>query len=232
MKEKNVGIIGGMGPQATIDFANKIISHTKATIDQDHIEMLIYNDPKIPNRIDSISGKGENIAPVLIRNAQKLIEFGADFLVLPCNTAHYYYDEIKKNIDKPFLNIIDESIQYLHTSNIDKIGVIGTKPTVELGLYQNKWRALGHQCVNHSGKIQEITEKIIAGVKANNTCCIDQEEQMYFFDFFLKSKINALVMACTELPVYFSKKDSPIKLIDPTLILALKTIEFAGYEVR
>lgn len=232
MKEKCVGIIGGMGPQATIDFANKIIAHTQATVDQEHIEMLIHNDPKIPSRIDSISGQGENIAPTLIKNAQRLIEFGADFLVLPCNTAHYYYDDIKEKVSKPFLNIIDETIQHLHHSGIEKIGVIGTRPTIELGLYQNTWRALGHQVIAHPLWIQEITEKIIAGVKANDFHPIQQDEQQLFFDYFLNTGIDALVLACTELPVYFSKSSLPIKLIDPTLLLALRTIQFAGYKVR
>lgn len=232
MTRKTVGILGGMGPKATTDFMNKIIDHTDADRDQEHLPMLVFNDPHIPSRLDSISGVGEDIAPMLLEHGKRLVAFGADFLVMPCNTAHYYYDYVNKNCGCPMISIIETAIDHLRALGIKKIGVAGTEPTIQLGLYQKPWMALGYEAVIPSDDIQTIINRMIASVKANTMHEISKTDEEIFFNYFRTEKVEAIVLACTELPVYFAHYQSDIPIIDPTLILALQTIQFAGYKVR
>src|SRR5690606_12563971 len=99
MRDKIVGIIGGMGPEARVDLMRRIINATPVEDDADHIRMLVDNNPKVPARIKAISdGTGESPAPCLIEMAQGLERQGADFLVIPCNTAHHYYEEVASSV--------------------------------------------------------------------------------------------------------------------------------------
>ena len=111
MGAKTVGILGGMGPDATIDLMARVIRTTPAEDDADHIRMLVDNNPKVPSRIKAIiEGTGESPAPCLAAMAQGLEKQGADFLVMPCNTAHFYFDEIAGSVSIPFVNLIDLTV--------------------------------------------------------------------------------------------------------------------------
>ncbi|MFA6670735.1 MAG: amino acid racemase, partial [Bacillota bacterium] len=105
---KTLGVIGGMGPQATVDFFQKVLDNTKASRDQDHIHVIIDSNPKTPDRTEAILGVGESPLKTLVNSAVKFQLMGADLLAMPCNTAHYFYDDIVKFIDIPFINMIDE----------------------------------------------------------------------------------------------------------------------------
>ena len=111
MTEKIIGIIGGMGPEATVDFMNRIIRATPAKDDIDHIRLIVDNNPKIPSRMKAILEQtGEDPTPCLVEMARKLADWGADILTIPCNTAHYYYQIIKDAIDIPVLNMIELTV--------------------------------------------------------------------------------------------------------------------------
>ena len=110
MQKKIAGILGGMGPEATVDFIKKVIDKTNAKIDQDHIQMLIDHNPKVPNRHAAINGEGENIGPHLAKMALGLERAGADFLVMVCNTAHAFQADIQASVTIPFVSIVDEEI--------------------------------------------------------------------------------------------------------------------------
>src|ERR1700679_257808 len=110
-KQKPVGVIGGMGPEATVDFLRRIVAATPARDDADHIHVLVDNNPQIPSRIAAlIDGHGEDPAPVLCAMARGLEKQGADFLVMPCNTAHYYLQRIARAVNIPVLDMIALSI--------------------------------------------------------------------------------------------------------------------------
>jgi len=105
MNQKIIGILGGMGPEATLDLFHKIIKLTYAEKDQDHLRIIIDNNPKIPDRTDAISGTGKDPLPKLIVTAQILEKAGADFIIIPCNTAHYFISEIQQSIKIPILTL-------------------------------------------------------------------------------------------------------------------------------
>ena len=116
--EKVVGIIGGMGPEATVDMIAQVIRATPARDDIDHIRMLVDNNPKIPSRIKAvIEGTGESPAPCMGEMARNLVAWGDDFLVIPCNTAYYYYDAVQAAVDVPVLNMIDLTVDAIITEN-------------------------------------------------------------------------------------------------------------------
>ena len=114
MSEKVIGVIGGMGPEATVDFVHRLVARTPARDDADHLHVLVDNNPKIPSRIAAlIEGTGEDPTPVLCSMARGLEAQGADFLVMPCNTAHYYLPAIARSVGIPMLDMVQLSIQKL-----------------------------------------------------------------------------------------------------------------------
>lgn len=138
--KKTIGIIGGMGPEATADIFTKIINLTPAEQDSDHIHILIDNNPQIPSRVQAILHNGESPIPELIRMAKSLEKSGADFLIIPCNTASYYINDIRKSVTIPVISIVEETSKYIfkNFTQHNVIGLLGTEMTVRLGLYQKE----------------------------------------------------------------------------------------------
>src|SRR4051812_24371314 len=127
MSEKVVGVIGGMGPEATVDFMRRLVARTPARDDADHLHVLVDNNPKIPSRIAVlIEGTGEDPTPVLCAMARGLQAQGADFLVMPCNTAHYYLPAIARSVTIPALDMVDLSIQKLAAAEPLRIGMLAS----------------------------------------------------------------------------------------------------------
>src|SRR2546427_7655001 len=118
MSQKVIGVLGGLGPWATLDFFEKILRLTPAKADQDHLRIIIDNNPKIPDRSPAILGEGEDPTPGLIATAQNLQQAGADFLVIPCNTAHFFYDRIVTAVSIPVHGMTRKSRSEEHTPEL------------------------------------------------------------------------------------------------------------------
>ena len=139
MEEKTLGVLGGVGPLATIYFADLVVKMTDAKTDQEHISMVILNHGAIPDRTDYILDHSKpNPLPVMIADAKKLQAAGCDYIVIPCNTAHYLYDEIQKNVDIPIINIIEETVKYAIKTvpGLKTLGVLATEGTIKSGSYE------------------------------------------------------------------------------------------------
>ena len=146
MKEKTVGIIGGLGPEATVDLMRRVIQATPAGDDQDHIRMIVDCNPKVPSRMKAIlEGTGENPAPYLVTMAKDLAAWGADFLVIACNTAHLYFDRIQEAVPIPVLNMIDLTVDHVVTENpaIRKAGLLASWTVIRPGLYEAAFEKRG-----------------------------------------------------------------------------------------
>jgi len=139
MTDRVIGIIGGMGPEATVDFYREIIRLTPAQKDQDHIPVLIYSNPRIPERTQAILHGGEDPTPYLIDAARILERAGAGILAIPCNTAHYFLPRVRPAVKIPILDMIEET--FLRTraevGDIKAVGLLATTGTVESGVYRN-----------------------------------------------------------------------------------------------
>jgi aspartate racemase len=132
MREKIIGIIGGMGPEATLDLYRRIIENTPARVDQDHIHVIIDSNPKIPDRTSAILSGGENPTTALCETARNLEKAGADFLIMPCNSAHMFLKEFQNCVKIPFLSIVDETIHTLLEAvpDVKCIGLLADRKSV------------------------------------------------------------------------------------------------------
>ena len=153
MSDLCVGVIGGMGPDATVDFMARVLALTPASGDHDHIRMLVDQDPKIPNRQRAILGSGESPGPRLAAIASRLEACNCDFLVMPCNTAHVFLGDILDVTRIPFLSIIDVTMARVHELGVKRAGLLASAACLQAGVYQGVLEAAGVKPV-----IQESSE--------------------------------------------------------------------------
>src|SRR5690554_5524519 len=143
MTTKVVGIIGGMGPEATVDLMTKIIRATPAKIDQEHIRTLVDNNPRVPSRVEAIMQDCPSPGPVMAEMAKNLEKWGADFLAIPCNTAHYYYPDVVEAVEIPVINMIEETLKVLKKDNVQNVALLATTATLATKLYEKKAQVEG-----------------------------------------------------------------------------------------
>lgn len=235
MKEKILGVLGGVGPLATIYFADLVVKMTDAKTDQEHIAMVILNHSSIPDRTDYILDKTKpNPLPVMIKDAKLLEDDNCDFIVIPCNTAHYFYDEIQKSINIPIINILEETVCYCEKTipSIKKIGVLATVGTLKSKAYQNIIEKHGLECVVPSAEDQESLMNIIYNqVKAGEK--VDIFEFHRIIGEMKKHGCDAVVLGCTELSVIKKdfKIDSP-DVVDSMECLARASILACGKKLK
>lgn len=229
---KTLGIIGGMGPLATVELFKKIVCHTDATCDQDHIHVLIDNNTSIPDRTANIIGEGENPKKYLIESALKLQSMGADYLIMGCNTAHYFYQDIIKEIEIPFLSMIEETAKFILNKypQIKKIGLLSTKGTCRSGVYDEVFKQYGIELVKPCDEDQKHVTELIYGIKegvrkANLT------EFYETIDTMEKHGVHLFIIGCTELSVAYVKYQLKGNYVDPLSIIAISAIAFAEKKV-
>ncbi len=229
---KTLGILGGLGPIATMDLCRLIVNRTEANCDQDHINMIIFNHASIPDRTNFILGKSKDNPLIFMQeDAIKLEELGADFIVIPCNTAHYFYDEIKKCVDIPIVHMIDETVKFVKNKNINSIGILATTGTVKTNLYQDFCLKYGIDFQTLDHKYQDdlmylIYDCIKAGKKAN----MDIFNEIILS---LKEKnCDAVIMGCTELSVLKNMEKLNDFYIDPMEIVADLCIKACGKLIK
>ncbi|MEN8211816.1 MAG: amino acid racemase [Thermodesulfobacteriota bacterium] len=245
MSEKTVGIIGGMGPEATIDLMQRIIRLTPAPEgrdmdDIDHIRCLVDNNPKIPSRIKAIIDKdGADPGPVIADMAKGLESWGADFLAIPCNTAHYYYDMVQKAVNIPVINLIDIVCNHVKTHFSDhgltlnqtgnktknKIGILASTAVKITRLYSKNLERFDIQDVWPDHDYQETLLKVIKEIKKGNMDSKVLNDYAQICDNLFKKGVKTAIIACTELSIL--KKKSSIHTVDAAEILAKEVVRQA-----
>jgi len=223
-KYKVVGILGGMGPDATMDLYNHIIRMTPAQQDQDHIPALIFSNPKIPDRTESImSGKTKKIIQYLQESAHVLEKGGADFIVIPCNTAHVFYKEITKAVSIPVYHIAEETVKYITSLYRSEkyVGLLGTIGTLKTNLYQGYLQKKGITAVVPDDEIMEqYVMKAIYGIKAGRDTEEARKLLIHAVTTLPERAQNIVIMGCTEIPLAFKEPLDSTVMINPTEILA------------
>ena len=222
MPEKIIGILGGMGPEATIDLFYKIIKFTPAEKDQNHLRIIIDNNPKIPDRTAAILGKGEDPLPALQETARNLERAGADFIIIPCNTAHYFLSSIQESVKIPILNMIEETVKETQKKNssIKKVGLLASIGTYKTKIYHQQFKKFNIEVISPEEKDKEEVMKAIYAVKAG-----DLSEGIKISIFKIAQKLidkgsEALIAGCTEIPLILKEGDVSVPIIDPTRVLA------------
>lgn len=229
---KSLGIIGGMGPLASADLYKKITTLTKATLDSDHIHIYLDSNTAIPDRTKAILYGGESPVPEIQSSAKKLQAMGADILVMPCNTSHYFYNEIQNAVQIPLLNMIEECARRAADLGYHCLGLLATEATVKSKIYETTFARYGLRCVlPDETQQQTVTSLIYDCVKAGNYDYSIQPFQAVV-DTLKGQGAEAMLLACTELPIAFEVFSLPGPVLDSTQILAESAIRAAGYEVK
>ncbi len=226
MPEKIIGILGGMGPEATIDLFTKIVKGTGAKKDQDHLRILIDNNPKIPDRTLAIQGKGPSPLSQMVRSAKALERAGADFMIIPCVTAHYYHRSLQQKIRIPILHLVEETASYIqaYLRGIRKIGLVATSGTIRTGLFQASLHRAGKELLIPPREVQEksVMKAIYGkdGIKAIGPSEKSKRLVQKVCRLLIRQGAQAIIAGCTEIPLVLKQGDVPVPVIDPLSILA------------
>jgi aspartate racemase len=231
-KYKVIGILGGMGPDATVDLYRHIIELTPADNDQDHIPTLIFSNPKVPDRTESIINSDTEMIITYLRESAVILEKGgADFIVIPCNTAHSFYDDIRDAVSIPVIHLIRETVRYIIDNHpgVNEVGLLGTKGTLSSGLYQN---ALNEYNIKSSIPGDEIIDKYIMkgiySIKSGKGLKEARKLLINAIDSLPDSAKKTVVMGCTEIPLAFKEPLENVNLINPTRILAENAVRMSS----
>jgi aspartate racemase len=223
--EKIVGIIGGMGPEATVDLMQRIIDLTPALDDIDHIRCIVDNNPKVPSRIKAIiEGEGEDPGPCMADMGRRLESWGAHFLVIACNTAHYYYDAVQNAVKIPVLNLIDLVSAHVSVNfpGHKKVGILASPAVAMTGLYAKRFKKIGIKDVWPDPDYQERLLQVIKAVKKGDTGPRVLDDYHKVCENLLNKGAGIAIIACTELSALGG--ELPIETIDAAQVLAAKIV--------
>ena len=230
--KKILGVIGGVGPIATSYFMELVIKMTDARTDQEHLDMIIYNIPSIPDRTAYIlDHEKPNPLPVMLDIAKKLEAQGVEFLAIPCCTAHYFEEELESHITKPFIHIIKATVKYLKERGISSVGVMATDGTINAGLFRKEIEAEGMTFIKPSPERQaDVMHIIYDNVKAN-----EKPDMARFNKVAEELKSNGaevIILGCTELSLV--KRDCFIGhgFIDAMEVLAQQSLIACGSTLK
>jgi aspartate racemase len=223
---KVVGVLGGMGPEATVDFMTKVIALTPADKDQDHIRMIIDHNPTIPSRQDAILADGEDPGPELAAMARRLEAAGADFLVIPCNTAYAFREDVIEAVNIPLVSIIDETIAAL-PDGCGAVGLLATEGCLRAGVYQAAISRQGVEGVEPTPvELRELMQRVYA-IKAGDTGKAVSASLCKLANALVDRGAEAVIVGCTEIPLVLGSADIDVPLLSSTDILAERTVNLA-----
>jgi aspartate racemase len=225
-REKIAGILGGMGPEATVDLMRRIIRNTPAADDSDHIRCIIDNNPKVPSRLKALlEGGGENPGPAIAEMGRRLESWGADFLAIACNTAHYYYQDVCGAVGIPVLNMVELAVEAAVGKNAGarRIGILAS-PAVRLTrLYSSPLETRGIEAVYPDGEVEQKLLALIREVKRGGTGRAARGELATVVRHFADKGVRIAISACTELGIILDEYDR-ITVLDAAEVLAAEIV--------
>ena len=229
MGEKVVGVIGGLGPEAMIDFYNKLLVKTGAATDQDHLHVILNSNPKVPDRQMSLAGTGPSSSPLLVETAQVLEGAGADFLVMTCNTAHAYEADIRAATGIPFISILDVSVAAAQqrVAGLRVVGILAASGCVGASLYQDRFAVAGVGSVVPSAVEQGQLMGLIYRIKAGDHSAEISTQMADLAERLIERGAEIILAACTEVPLALTGDDISQPLLDCTAALVDATVAFA-----
>jgi len=227
--EKVVGILGGMGPEATMELFRRVVKLTPAKKDQEHLRIIIDNNPKIPDRSRAMLEGGESPLPLAAETARNLERAGASFIVIPCNTIHHYIDGIRESVRIPVLSMVELSVERLaSTPEVKRVGIVATTGTIKSVLYRRALVAKGLEPIEPDDKTQEKVMEAIYRVKARG---VDEEAKAMLSEVVERLRgigADALLIGCTELSLLHEELGREgLKVYDSLQILAEETVRYA-----
>lgn len=232
--DRVVGVLGGMGPGATAAFLQAVLDHAgPVELDQQHIPLIVFNNPKVPDRNAALDGRGPSPGPVLAAMAGALERAGADFLVMPCNTAHAYAGAVIAATRLPFVSIVEETCQAAVTRHpgLRRVGVLGTPACLESGLYSAALGARGIATVCCDARGMVLFTELLYAIKAGDRGHAVREGLVSLVAGLAGHGAEAIIAACTELPLVLESDDLPLPLLDSLDILAAQCVRYSRREL-
>lgn len=228
---KTLGIIGGMGPMATACLLQLIIEMTEARTDQEHLDVIVFNRPAVPDRTAYILDRSKpSPLPVLAETARTLEGLGAGVLCAPCVTSHYFYGELSACVGVPFVNMLAETAAELHRAGKRKVGIMATTGTVRTGLLQGALEAVGLEARAPSEVCQELVMSIIyEEIKAGKAASRGKFERVAGELF--EAGCDSVVLGCTELSLV-EKDVLPTGCMDALKVLAKRCVQLCGGKLK
>ncbi|MFA5073335.1 MAG: amino acid racemase [Nitrospirota bacterium] len=238
-KTFKIGIIGGVGPAATTDFMNKIIHHTHAKKDQEHIKMIVEHNPQIPDRTANLIGAGIDPTIALYSACKRLEADDADIITIPCNTAHAFVERIQPYLSIPIVNMLFETVEYIRQNFSDRkiIGLLATTGTVKSRVYHDMVAKTNFDLIIPDDDFQKKVMNAIygeKGVKAGFTEGECKDDLNQALEHLVKRGAEVIILGCTELPLLQSENndfhigDRSVAILDPTAILARKCVALSA----
>lgn len=227
-----VGVLGGMGPLATIDFLSKLVAATPADTDQDHVPVIVSAIPQVPDRTRAFRGEGPSPLSAMISSARRLKAAGAGLAVIACNTAHLWFDDIEDALGLPMIHLVDAAIEDAIglAGAGGRIGLLGTDATLASGLYVNRAAATGltpvHWLLPTAGEMIDLVAPGIDAVKSGDLAT--GRELLAGAALRLKGRgADAVILGCTEIPVVLNGLNAPVPVIDATAALAKRAVAWS-----
>jgi aspartate racemase len=228
-----VGVLGGMGPLATIDFMHKMLAATPAATDQEHVPVVVSSIPQVPDRTAAFRGEGDSPLAAMLASGRRLAEAGAGLVVMPCNTAHLWFDAIQQSLGLPMLHLVDAAIEEAAAAAgpAARIGLLATDATLASGLYVNRTppaaRGQGLQwLLPTAAEMLELVMPGIAAVKggdlARGAGLLGGAAQA------LKQRgATVLLLGCTEIPLVLAAANAPLPVVDASAALARRAVAWS-----
>lgn len=229
-----LGILGGMGPLATVDFLGKLTRLTPAKRDQEHLPWVTFSQPGIPDRSTAIQSGGNAPAPFLTKGVAWLAAQGAQLIAIPCNTSHYWYEQMQAASTTPILHIADATIEemQLRTEPAGLVAVLATRGTMQAGIYSIRLRERGFDVANIHEEDQVSVDQIIKDVKAGEVGAARDAMRALLLSLAGRG-VQTAILGCTELPIAHMVRagDAPsgVHAIDTSLALAAVCLRRLGY---
>lgn len=224
--KKKLGVIGGLGPAASSFYYKGIIEHTLADCDQDHIDMVILSHATMPDRTKAIeTGDDKQLIELLQEDIRTLESLGVENIAIPCNTSHYYFEQMQSVTNIPIIHMIRESVRYAvsHYGNVKKIGIMGTDGTIDSGIYDIECKRAGvipvHPSEEKQKEVMHIIYDEIKSGKPGTEAIFDD-----VMDEFRKLDCDVVILACTELSVYKQLHRVPDFCLDAMDVLIRESI--------
>ncbi len=225
---KILGILGGMGPLATVDFLQKLIEETPANRDQDHLPVIVYAVPQIPDRPPAIIGHGESPLPHMLKGIRTLKRAGAQAIAIACNTAHYWYDDLVQQGGLPILHIADAACDALKDQSVQRVGLLATEGTVAAGFYQSRFATRGIECLVSDADDQRTL--VLPAIECVKRTDLAQAHALATraARHLLDNGAQVIVMGCTEIPLAIEYRTSDVteRCIDATRALARACVKW------
>lgn len=222
---KTVGVLGGMGPDATVDFMSRVIRATPADKDQDHLRILVDSNPHVPNRQEALLRGGEDPGPALASMAKGLEAAGADFLVMPCNTAHAFKEAIETSVRIPLVSIIDATVEAC--GDAEAVGVLATDGCIASGVFQQALAERGKRFVLLDDAQTKALMHLITQIKAGDAGLAVADGMRVLAEALVARGADAIIAGCTEIPLVLGDDMCEVPLVSSTDALARAAVAIA-----